>query len=473
LEWVHPEDRPKVEAQLEQLLEPSRADDWRTEFRIMHPDKGITWMQVLGHAFRRPDGSIAETLGIALDITQRKSVEQELAEARRLEAVGLVAASVSHDFNNLLAVISGNLELAMPRIADDAARRLAGRAAEAAKLGGSYNRRLLSSLRPSRPAAVPVDVNERARELVKLLENVIGRNVSITAKLDPALWTVSADPGEIDGALLNLAINARDAMPNGGSILIETSNVTLGAREAEALHPGARTGDYVRLSVTDNGIGMPEAVLRQVLTPFFTTKPEGAGTGLGLTSVAGFAGQAGGFFSIVSAPGEGCAASIHLPRAASAASAAERPKAPAGAAAVPVGDGELVLVVEDDDRVREVTLRRLESLGYAVEEARSGPEAVRWLESGQPVRAVLSDIVMPGGMSGRDLANWIGANRPGIGVVLCSGYDKEAFGAGRAMAPFERIVLTKPFTREELAVAVRRAIDRAAAQSSRTAAASP
>lgn len=452
---IHPEDRQRFESQLNHILQPSDVEEWNIEFRVIRPDRRIVWLNAIGRAVRNSAGKVVEMSGIAIDITARKLQEQERSEARRLEAVGRLAGSIAHDINNLLAVVSGNLELALNGVKDEASARLIGRAAEAARLGGSFNRRLASFVRPSGLAAAPLDVNERAQEMGDLLKNVIGENLKLTTELSPGLWEVSADPGETDAAILNLVINSRDAMPGGGKILIGTSNVTLDESQASALRAGTRAGDYVRLSIADDGPGMPDAVLRQVLEPFYTTKPQGRGMGLGLPSVDSFARNAGGFIIIDSAPGKGCTVSIYLPRLRTA----DDERAPAAARNdVPLGDGELVLVVEDDPNVREVTLRRLENLGYAVEEARSGPEAVRHLQAGLPARAVLSDIAMPDGMNGFELARWIGTNLPGIGVVLCSGHALTSLDASSGESTFTGTVLAKPFTREELAFAMHEAL---------------
>jgi CheY-like chemotaxis protein len=223
----------------------------------------------------------------------------------------------------------------------------------------------------------------------------------------------------MDSAILNIAANACDAMPNGGRITIATSNVTLDARTAAGLHRDAQPQDYVCLAMADNGVGMPEEILRKAMEPFFTTKGQGAGTGLGLTSVASFAKQTGGFATVESSPGQGCAVSLYLPR-----SIEKLPPREAKPSEVPLGNGELILVVEDNDQVREVTLKRIESLGYAVAEARTGLEALQRLQSNDPVELVLSDIVMPGGTSGYDVARWLASNKPEIKVILCSGYDE-------------------------------------------------
>ncbi len=390
--------------------------------------------------------------GILRDISERKRNEEALASARRLEAVGQLAGGVAHDFNNLLAVIAGNLELAGDRITDETARDLLQRALDAAEKGCGLNRRLLSlakkrTLKPQR-----LSLNSRVEETAKLLMSTLGEHIAVSIDLAPELWMTLADPGEIDSAILNIALNARDAMPDGGSIAITTSNVWLDATAAANRSPDARPGEYVRLVVADTGTGMPQEVLDKAMEPFFTTKAPGAGTGLGLTNVAGFAKQSGGFAMVRSSPGRGCTVSLYLPRT------REDPPAPGVAKQVPLGDGELVLVVEDDDLVREVTLKRIESLGYAVIEAKTGPEALRQLQSEELVQLVLSDIVMPGGMTGYDVARWVTSNRPEIKVILCSGYN-EGDRSGDTQTPIRDVaVLGKPYSREELAWALRKAL---------------
>ncbi len=387
------------------------------------------------------------------DLTERKRNEEALANARRLEATGKLAGGVAHDFNNLLAVIAGNLELAEDRITDQTTRDLMRRALAAAEQGSGLNRRLLSLARKRTLQPQRLILNSRVEETAKLLTGALGEHIALTTDLAPGLWMTLADPGEIDSAILNIAANARDAMPSGGSIRITTLNVTLDARAAAKLHGDARPGDYVRLAIADNGGGMPQEVLDKAMEPFFTTKEAGAGTGLGLTSVASFARQTGGFATIASASGCGCVVSVYLPRVAQ-----DQPASSAKPEPVPLGDGELVLVVEDDAQVREVTLKRIESLGYAVEEARTGPEAIKHLESGAPVRLVLSDIVMPGGMTGYDVARWVASNKPDIRVILSSGYNEgdrsvDATGAIRDVA-----FLEKPYSRDSLARALSEAL---------------
>ena len=391
--------------------------------------------------------------GILRDLSERKNNEEVLANARRLEAVGQLAGGVAHDFNNLLAVIAGNLELAEDGIADDATRVLIRRALDAAEKGSGLNRRLLSLARKRTLKPQRLTLNSRVEETARLLTSVLGEHIAVSTALAPHAWVTTADAGEIDSAILNVAANARDAMPNGGRISVATSNIALDAPMAAGLHPDARPGEYVCLTIADDGTGMPEEILQKAMEPFFTTKGQGAGTGLGLTSVASFAKQTGGFATVESAPGRGCAVSLYLPRCMEKLRA--RDTAPRE---VPLGNGELVLVVEDNDQVREVTVKRIASLGYAVTEARTGPEAVQRLQSKEPVQLVLSDIVIPGGMTGYDVARWLGSHMPQIRVILCSGYNEGDRRGDSQGSILDITVLGKPYTREHLAAALRDAL---------------
>ncbi len=280
------------------------------------------------------------------------------------------------------------------------------------------NGRLLSLARKRALKLERLDLNDRVQQIAKLLVSTVGEHISVTTDLNTGLWMTLADSGEVDSAILNLAANARDAMPDGGTIRISTSNVTLDAA-AVKLHREAAQGDYVRLAIADNGVGMQEDVLAKATEAFFTTKGPGAGTGLGLTSVASFASRNGRVHVDRKRAGQGCTVSVTLPRTTRGAAARGVP--PGGS---PLGHGQLILVVEDDDLVREVTLKRLEVLGYSVAEARTGPEALERLTLREGIRLVLSDIVMPGGMTGYDVARWVASNKPDIKVIMCSGYNE-------------------------------------------------
>ena len=377
-------------------------------------------------------------------------VAEALAAARRMEAVGQLAGSVAHDFNNLLTVIMGNLEFAKAHTVDERVRKHLLVALDAASVGASFSQRVLSLARKRTLEPVILDLNSRVKEAVKLIERVAGEHIVLNFRLGPELWLTRADRGEIDSALLNLSANARDAMPKGGTLTIETRNVAF-HREEPRPDPQARDVDYVLLTVTDTGAGMSDEVLRRAGEPFFTTKKDGKGTGLGLSSVASFAGQSGGFIRIESDVGKGTSVGLYLPRA-NAQPASE--DAPASEEPTPLGNGELILVVEDDANVREITLKRLEGLGYAVTDARSGPQAIELLRREGPVDLVFSDIVMPGGMTGYDIARWLSANQPAVKVVLATGYDSGHRVSEQQRDDLKLRVLNKPYSRSQLAQAI-------------------
>jgi two-component system CheB/CheR fusion protein len=401
--------------------------------------------------------------GTLRDIGGRKRVEEELARTRRLESASRLTAGFAHDFNNLLTVLTGNLELIIQSTCDDRIRGLARPALEAAETGAFLNRRLLSLGRKRRPSLRPVNLNERISETFGLVQRAVGQQqISIQLDLAAELWPTVAEPAEIDSAVLNLVLNSRDAMPQGGEIRIQTRNQRIEETSAP-YRSGGRTGDFVCLVVTDNGHGMKEDVLQRALEPFFTTKVEKNGAGLGLSAVDSFVKEAGGFVTIESRPGEGTTVTLSLPRSAKA-----------GAVSHPVkysddaqrGDGEVVLVVEDDDQVREVTLKRVEALGYVAEEARSAADARARLMMGG-VDIVLSDIVMHGAMDGVDLARWMSDNQPSVPIVLAT-----AFPGGPGYAELRRtrgaFALIKPYSRKALAAALARELSRAGAQRSET-----
>ncbi len=400
--------------------------------------------------------------GALRDISARKRAEEELARARRLESASRLTAGFAHDFNNLLTVLAGNLELILQSTSDDRIRRLARPALEAAETGAFLNRRLLSLGRKRRPSLRPHDLNDRISETFGLVQRAVGQRISIQLDLAPDLWLAVAEPAEIDSAVLNLVLNSRDAMPQGGEIRIQTRNQRI-AETLASSRAGARAGDFVCLVVADNGEGMKEDVLRRALEPFFTTKVEKNGAGLGLSVVDNFVKEAGGFVSIDSRPGAGTTVTLSLPRSAKA-GAVSHPVTHSDDA--PRGDGEVVLVVEDDDQVREVTLKRVEALGYVAEEARSAADARARLTAGG-IDIVLSDIVMQGAMDGVDLARWMSVNQPSVPIVLAT-----AFPGGPGYAELRRsrgaFALIKPYSREVLAAALSRELSRVRAQRSET-----
>ena len=391
------------------------------------------------------------TRELEAEIGRREAAQAALIQAQRMEAFGQLTGGVAHDFNNLLTIITGNLELLGEAGDQTAARTLLKRAVDAADMGAALTKRLLTFARRRRLSPQVLDLNELVLGLMEILKRSIGEPITLTTMLAGNLWKTKVDPSEVENAILNLAINARDAMPQGGALIVETRNVS-----GAALPFDSDGGEFVLLSVSDTGEGMPPEVLERAFEPFFSTKGPGRGTGLGLSTVYGFAEQSGGHASIESAVGKGTTVSLYLPRA----DGEPEAKPTQGTEAVPMSEAsESVLVVEDNAEVRELTLQRVEGLGYVAIEAESGSAAIRILESGEHVDLVLSDIVMAGGVSGYDLARWIGEHAPTVKVVLTTGYAAEETRHDPATHGGNPI-LRKPYKRAELAVALRDALQR-------------
>jgi PAS domain S-box-containing protein len=394
-------------------------------------------------------------VGIISDLTARRETEERLRRSQRMEAIGQLTGGIAHDFNNLLAIVSGNLEflLELPALTPDG-RELAIEAMGASDRGAELVRRLLAFARKQQLEPRAFNLNERLPEIVQLLGRSLGEAVQIRTQAAPDLWEALADPSQVDDAVVNLAINARDAMPEGGMLNVETANVFLDDEYAQQ-HVDVASGEYVMLAVTDTGLGMTPEVAARALEPFFTTKAAGRGTGLGLSQVYGFVKQSGGHVTIYSEPGRGTTVKLFLPRSAPSASAwaKERDRSTA-----PPHGSENVLVVEDNPDVRRLVRRQLTELGYTVHEAGHGPEALRLLHSPLPVDLMFTDVVMPEGMTGYELAAAAREFRPSLKILFTSGYT--AIGAGqehdsRAGGP----LLSKPYRKRDLAHFVRAALD--------------
>jgi len=394
--------------------------------------------------------------GFIRDLTARRRMEQELVQAQKMEAVGQLTGGIAHDFNNLLTVIIGNLEMLEARVAsDERAANWIKEAFETAQLGAELTGRLLAFARrqPLNPRVV--DVAALIAQAAELLRRTLGERIEIRCVSGDKLYRTMVDPGQLENAIINLGINARDAMPDGGVLTIEASNADVDADYA-LMQSGMRQGRYVVVSVTDTGVGMTPEVRERAFEPFFTTKPVGAGTGLGLSMVYGFVKQSGGHVQIYSEVGKGTSIRIYLPRTADAEEPVVAPSDSRMSAYA--AKGETVLVAEDDERVRRVTVARLNNLGYRVVEAANGPSALAALEaqSGK-VDLLFTDIVMPGGMSGSDLAQEARRRVPGLKVVLTSGYAQPDV-VQRGMAE-STIWLRKPHTALDLARTLRETLD--------------
>ena len=391
-------------------------------------------------------GNIIAMVPEGMELTAMRAAEEQLRHAQKLEALGQLSGGVAHDMNNVLTVVAGNLELVLPKIENASARASIALALDAVEMGAALNRRLMTFAAPRTLAPVRCDLSSHVRDMMGLLARTLGEQFVISHDLAPGLWHTCVDPGEVENALLNLALNARDAMPGGGQLIIETRNI-----DAASL-PNIEHRDFVCLTVTDNGVGMAPDVLSRATEPFFTTKQAG-GTGLGLSSVHWFANQSGGHLTIKSQVGKGTTVCIYLPR-----KPVENPSAgtPKLMNSVPLGNGELILVVDDNDRVREVTLKRIESLGYCVLEANRGSDALRIIESGERVELLLTDIIMPDGMSGLDLVKAVEQSKAKIAIVLASGFAGRPISGDQGVEKYR--ILAKPYSREFLAHALHDAL---------------
>lgn len=387
-------------------------------------------------------------IGVIRDLSARKQIEQELAHSRRLESLGQLTGGIAHDFNNLLTVIMGNLEMLETVVQTDECRELVAEASEATALGASLTSRLLAFARRQTLAPRDLDLNALVTSVIVLLRRTLGQKITIDTDLTAALGPIRADPSEIENTLLNLAINARDAMPDGGTLGIATANHTVDTDDVADLGD-INPGEYVQLTITDTGTGMPDDIAQRAIEPFFTTKVAGAGTGLGLSSAYGFVKQSGGHLSIHSRPGRGTRIDMLFPRSANA-TATQQP-----AAAIPAtGSGEVVLLVEDDPRVRRVTVQRLRSLGYTVFEAANGEQALLKLEQTPAIDLLFTDMVMPG-MSGDELVTRVRAVKPDLPVLLTTGYA----GSARQVTENSAPLLPKPYSTAELQAALRMVLD--------------
>jgi len=388
----------------------------------------------------------------------RRHLEEQLHQSQKMEALGQLTGGIAHDFNNLLLAINLNLEsLAEDVAASDMTAPLFTGARDAVEQGRALIGQLLAFGRRQSLRPVSFDVNAATLDTVMMLRRMLPAAISIHAPFGRDLWPVYADRNQLATALLNLALNARDAMPEGGRLDIKTANATVD-RRAAAANPEAPAGDYVMIAICDTGAGMDAAVVVRAFDPFFTTKKAGDGTGLGLSQVYGYARQSGGFVQILSDPGRGTTVKLFLPRGRSAAAAARLPFA-----AGPLrGRGETILAVEDTPIVRNAVIRMLGDLGYSVIAAQNGPDAVRLLEADGPIDLLFTDLILPGGIGGIELARLARRLRPGLRVLFTSGYTETT------VEGFE--LISKPYGNAQLAERVRAALGAAAPPGPKTSA---
>ena len=389
------------------------------------------------------------------EVSARSKVEEQLRQVQKMEAVGQLTGGIAHDFNNMLAVIMGGLNLLQRKLArgeTDVERFVEG-AIDGAQRAATLTQRLLAFSRQQPLSPEPLIINKLVAGMSELLDRTLGEQIKVETVLAAGLWQVMADPAQLENAILNLAVNARDAMPDGGRLTIETMNAFVD--DAYAQEYAIEAGQYVLIAVADTGAGMAPEIIAKAFDPFFTTKGAGKGTGLGLSQVYGFVRQSGGHVKIYSELGVGTSVKIYLPRLYGEAAATEQAKR---LATIHRGlRSEIILVVEDEERVRALSVEALKELGYGVVEASGPSHALRMLDEGQQVTLLFTDVVMPD-MSGRQLADHALGKRPNLKVLYTTGYTRNAIVHNGMLDPGTNL-LTKPFSIEELAAKVRKILD--------------
>jgi len=458
--FIHPEDLAHAREVFQQALNhPDRPSS--VEFRFRHKDGSWHYLEAVGQS-HVADPAISGVVINSRDISDRKRAEVELHErenqlrhAQKMEAIGQLAGGLAHDFNNILTVIHGHASLLMAKakLSPDNARS-AQQIGQAAERASSLTRQLLAFSRRQVIQPRPLDLNETVLAMTKMLGRVLGEDITVQVKYLPQPAVIFGDPGMIDQVLLNLAVNSRDAMPKGGVLHIAVESAEIEPRQI-AYKPEARTGRFVCLTVTDTGCGIAPENLHRIFEPFFTTKEMGRGTGLGLATTYGIIKQHNGWIEAESQVGRGTTVRVFLPRISKATAPVDPP---ALNGAVP-GGKETILVVEDEGPVRELVCNLLEGYGYTVMPAESGSKALQlWQQSNGRIDLVLTDLVMPDRMSGRELAERFWADRPGLKVIFTSGYSEDVIGRDFVVRPGSNF-LQKPYQPDKLAAVVRDCLD--------------
>ncbi|KEO61699.1 PAS domain-containing protein [Thioclava indica] len=476
---VHPDDLDAAMAHWSAAIEHGAS--YETEFRIRKADGSFRWHLVRASPLRADDGTLIGWVGTNTDIEERKTAEAEISrlnetlesrvakrnreledlhatlrQSQKMEAIGNLAGGIAHDFNNLLQVITGNLHMAARDLPEDApAKARLDQAMRSVKRGATLASQLLSFARKQPLAPEVINLGHLIENTTEILGSAIGEGVELETRLAEGLWNTHVDPSNLENAVLNLAINARDAMEGQGKLVINLRNAHLDAGYAQR-HPDARPGQYLVLSVTDTGSGIDAETLERIFEPFFTTKTDGRGTGLGLSMVYGFAKQSGGHVTIESEVGSGTTVSLYLPRSLEPAQA-EMSSSRDGWS----GGTETILLVEDDEDVRATTHTMLTDLGYNVHQAANGDAALALVQGGVRIDLLFTDVVMPGAISGHDLAERLRESHPDVPVLFTSGYVQDTIVHDGQLDAGVRL-LSKPFTQDELARKIRESLGGAA-----------
>jgi PAS domain S-box-containing protein len=453
---VHPADLLRLQNTMARGL--NHESDLELEYRILHPGGVTRWVMSRGHTYFDRNGIPMRRTGVGIETTKQRELAEQLRQSQKMEAVGQLTGGLAHDFNNLLTGIIGAHDLIKRRLAQNRAGEI-GRYVEiataSATRAAALTHRLLAFSRRQTLDPKPTDVDQLVSNMVDMIRRTVGPGISLNVINGPDTWPALIDPPQLENALLNLCINARDAMPDGGKLTIEAENCWIDARNATARDFEA--GPYLKLSVSDTGTGMPPEVIARAFDPFFTTKPLGQGTGLGLSMIYGFAKQSGGQVRIHSQPGMGTTVALYLPR-----HDGESTKQRAlveNVAAIPRAEhGETVLVVDDEPAVRMLVSDVLSDLGYVSVEAADGTAGLEILRSDIRIDLLVTDVGLPGGMNGRQVADAARVLRPGLKVLFITGYAENAVVGNGHLDPGME-VLTKPFAIDDLAGRIRTLIE--------------
>jgi two-component system cell cycle sensor histidine kinase/response regulator CckA len=444
---IHPDDRTSVLETLGKAV--TSGSDFSVLNRAIWPDGDVKWLSGAGRILLGEHGEPVRAVGISLDVTERRTLEQQFQQAQKMDAVGQLAGGVAHDFNNLLTVILGSCELLSADLASGDTRQ--GDISEIQKAGmraAGLTRQLLTFSRNQIIEPTRLDLNVVVADMQTMLRRLIREDVKVVLSLGSELAAVNADRGEVEQIVMNLAVNARDAMPNGGTLIIETANVELDEHYAKT-HVGVKSGSHVMLTVTDTGTGMTPQVKARLFEPFFTTKEPGKGTGLGMATVFRIVTRSGGSIGVDSDLGKGTSFKVYFPRADAHETVVHAPATHGGQAA----GTQTVLLVEDEEGLRELTKRLLTRQGYTVVVAGDAEEAIRCFDENPSIDVLLTDVVMPGA-SGPELVGQLVARRPGLKVIYMSGYTDDAIDHHGVLNPGIAF-LHKPFTSDALGRKIR------------------
>jgi PAS domain S-box-containing protein len=447
---IHPDDRAAARAHAEQL---STGQDGEIEYRLIRSDGEIIWVRDSARVKRDHRSKII--YGVVSDITERKQLEEQLYQSQKMEAIGLLAGGVAHNFNNLMTVITGYSELLDSRLNQgDSLRQDVEQIRKAGEQAAALTGQLLAFSRKQVLQPRVLDLNTVVGNMDQMLRPIIGEDIDLVIELEQKLGPVKADPGQMEQVIMNLVINARDAMPRGGKLTIETANVDLDESYTR-LHVDVKPGPYVMLAVSDTGDGMAEETRAHIFEPFYTTKEQGQGTGLGLATVHGIVNQSDGHIWVYSEPGQGTTFKIYLPEI----ETDKQIRRPPEKSAESARGFESILLVEDENMVRDLAHRILLDDGYTVLVTRHGAEALQICEQHSgPIHLLVTDVVMPGGLSGRELADRLKSLRPEMKVLYMSGYPDKAIVHHGVLDPGIAF-LDKPFTPTALTQKVREVLD--------------